>query len=264
VTTVRLGVIGWPIAHSRSPAVHNAALAAVGLGDWEYQLLPAPPEEFAALVGGLPGAGFRGISVTIPHKEAAFELADRLSDHASAIGAVNTLVFEPGGECFGDNTDAPGFIASLPSPPIEGSTALVLGAGGVARAVVWALRDRGVDVAIWNRTHSRAEELADEFGARVVDEVESCQLLVNCTSAGLQGNPFATLPITPGDLSQYPTVVDLVYHQGPGPLLEAAAATGAATVDGLEILVQQGAIAFQLWTGREAPLAVMRAAAPAG
>jgi len=174
------------------------------------------------------------------------------------------LVFESGGECFGDNTDAPGFIASLPSPPIEGSTALVLGAGGVARAVVWALRDRGVDVAIWNRTHSRAEELADEFGARVVDEVESCQLLVNCTSAGLQGNPFATLPITPGDLSQYPTVVDLVYHQGPGQLLEAAAATGAATVDGLEILVQQGAIAFQLWTGREAPLAVMRAAAPAG
>ena len=105
---------------------------------WVYLL-------FAALVGGLPGAGFRGVSVTIPHKEAAFELADRLSPHANAIGAVNTLVFEPGGECFGDNTDAPGFIASLPSPPTERSTALVLGAGGVARAVVWALRDRGVD-----------------------------------------------------------------------------------------------------------------------
>ena len=264
MSTVRLGVIGWPIAHSRSPAVHNAALAAAGLDNWEYQLLPAPPEEFEALVQGLPGAGFRGASVTIPHKEAAAQLADNLSEHARAIGAVNTLIFEPDGNSFGDNTDAPGFIASLPAPPKSGSTALVLGAGGVARAVVWALRDLDVDVAIWNRTESRAEELAEEFGARVVQQADESEMLVNCTSAGLQGDPFTTLPVSPEELGRYPTVVDLVYHQGPGPLLEAAAAAGSATVDGLEILVQQGAIAFKLWTGLDAPVAVMRAAAVAG
>ncbi len=258
---VRLGVIGWPVGHSRSPALHNAALAAVGLTEWRLQLLPVPPVELAAAVAGLPGAGFRGASVTIPHKLAAASLVDSLSERAAAIGAVNTLIFEADGLAVGENTDAPGFIASLPAAPEAGSTAMVLGAGGVAQAVVWALRDCGVDVSIWNRTAARAEQLAQRFGAKAVAEVGPADMLVNCTAAGLDGDPFASLPITPSEMNGYSTVADLVYHGVPGALLDAASAAGCATVDGTEILVQQGAIAFELWTGHEAPVGVMRAAA---
>ena len=264
MTATKLGVLGWPVGHSRSPAMHNAALAAVGLGSWNYQLLPVPPQEFSAVVAGMSAAGFRGASVTIPHKEAAAALVDRLTKRAEEIGAVNTLIFEPTGELVGDNTDAPGFIASLPESPAAGSTALVLGAGGVAHAVVWALRDCGVEVKIWNRTAERAERLAERFGATAVETIEPAAMLVNCTAAGLEGDPFATLPIGPEQLGDYATVADAVYHGTPGALLEAAAAAGSRTADGIELLVQQGAIAFDEWTGREAPVDVMRAAALAG
>jgi shikimate dehydrogenase len=264
MATTRLAVIGWPVDHSRSPAMHNAALAAVGLDDWEFQLLPVPAEEFGACVHGMRDSDYRGASVTIPHKERAVTLVDRLSDRAQAIGAVNTLIFEPGGELVGDNTDAPGFIASLPAIPAPGSTAIVLGAGGVAHAVVWALRDCGVEVKIWNRTASRAERLAERFGATAVGSVEPAEMLVNCTAAGLEGDPFASLPLLPEQLGDYRIVADAVYHGGPGRLLEAAAAAGAETADGIEMLVQQGAIAFEQWTGLDAPVDVMRAAALAG
>lgn len=264
MVATRLGVLGWPVAHSRSPVMHNAALKEVGLDEWAYQLLPVPPDQLAALVGGLPGAGFRGASVTIPHKHAVVELVDRLSDRARAIGAVNTLSFEPSGEVVGDNTDAPGFMAALGAAPTIGSRAVVMGAGGVAHAVVWALRDAGVEVEIWNRTAERAEHLAGRFGATAVATIDPADLLVNCTAAGLEGDPFATLPIDPEQLGQYPTVVDAVYHGTPGPLLEAAAAAGARTVDGIEILVQQGAIAFEQWTGKPAPVELMRLAALSG
>ena len=244
--------------------MHNAALAAVGLGEWDFQLLPVPPEELVAFVGGMRAGGYRGASVTIPHKEAAFDLVDRLTPRAEAIGAVNTLIVEPDGDLVGDNTDAPGFIASLPVAPIAGSTAMVLGAGGVAHAVVWALRDCGVDVKVWNRTASRALELAERFGILAVDSVEPAEMLVNCTAAGLDGDPFASLPITPEQLGGYGVVADAVYHGKPGPLLDAAAAAGASTADGMEMLVHQGAIAFEEWTGCAAPVEVMRAAAQAG
>ena len=159
----RLGVLGWPVAHSRSPAMHNAALAAVGLTDWRYQLLPVPPELFAETVRALPGAGFRGVNVTIPHKQAALALADEATERASAIGAANTLTFESG-TVIADNTDAPALIAGLPFPA-QGRTALVLGAGGSARAAVWALRDAGAaEVRVWNRTPERAERLCAELG----------------------------------------------------------------------------------------------------
>ncbi len=244
--------------------MHNAALAAVGLSDWEYGLLPAAPEQFVAVVGTLRAAGYRGASVTIPHKEAAFALVDRLSDSAAAIGAVNTLIFEPEGELVGDNTDAPGFIAALPSAPQPGSRAVVLGAGGVAHAVVWALRGCGLNVEVWNRTPERAEQLAERFGASAVTEFGPAEMLVNCTAAGLEGDPFSSLPVTPGQLADYGIVADAVYHGGPGALLAAAAAAGVQTVDGIEMLVQQGAIAFEEWTGRKAPVDLMRAAALAG
>jgi shikimate dehydrogenase len=136
----RLGVLGWPVAHSRSPAIQNAALKAAGLQDWRYQLLPVPPELFAETVPALPGAGFAGANATIPHKRAALALATGATPRARAIGAANTLTFAPDGAITADNTDAPALIAALPFA-VPGRTAMVLGAGGSARAAVWALLD---------------------------------------------------------------------------------------------------------------------------
>src|SRR5689334_19128381 len=148
--------------------MHNAAFAATGL-DWRYVKLPVPPELFERTVRALPGSGYRGANVTIPHKVAALELADAASAPARAIGAANTLTFRDDGGIDADNTDAGGFLAALGESP-RGRSALVLGAGGAARAVVWALAEAGAsDVAIWNRTAERAEELARAFGARAVD-----------------------------------------------------------------------------------------------
>ena len=162
---MRLGVLGWPVAHSRSPAMHNAALAAVGLGDWRYQHLPVAPELFAETVRALGAAGFAGANVTIPHKQAALGLADEATATARAIGAANTLTFA-GGRIHADNTDAPGFLAALGDE--RPRSALVLGAGGSARAAVHALREVGADVAVWNRTAARSQALAEDLGARAV------------------------------------------------------------------------------------------------
>ncbi len=169
----RLGVVGWPVAHSRSPAMHNAALAELGLGDWHYQRLPLPPDVFDETVRRLPEMGFVGVNVTIPHKEAALALADTASDAARAIGAANTLTFSASGSIAADNTDAPGLLAALPESP-AGRTALVFGAGGSARAVVWALREAGAaEVQVWNRTPDRAAAIAAAFGVRHVAEPRS-------------------------------------------------------------------------------------------
>jgi shikimate dehydrogenase len=259
----RLGVLGWPVAHSRSPAIHNAALAELGLRDWHYQRLPVPPELLLETTRALGASGFVGANVTIPHKQAALALADSASAAARAIGAANTLSFAADGSIAAENTDAPGLIAALGSPP-RGRSALVLGAGGSARAVVWALREAGAsEVSIWNRTEQRARALAEELGVRAVARPGPAELLVNCTSVGLAPQPqeLAALALGAEDLAGYGVVVDLVYRDGRTALLEAAAAHGAATVDGLEILVAQGALSLELWTGREAPLQVMREAA---
>ena len=259
---VRLGVVGWPVAHSRSPAMQNAALAETGLTDWRYQLLPIPPELFAEIVTALPSARFRGVNVTIPHKHAALALATDPTPRARAIGAANTLIFEPDGRIAADNTDAPGLIAALPFPP-TGRTALVLGAGGSARAAVWALRDAGArEVRVWNRTPERAEALAAELGAIAVREANSADLLVHCTASGLdpREDPFKALPIAADDLAGYECVVDLVYSETQTPLAQAARARGARVVDGRELLVLQGALSFELFTGRPAPIQLMRQA----
>ena len=155
------GVLGFPVAHSRSPVMINAAFRELGL-DWRYVKLPVPPELFEETVRALPGSGYRGANVTIPHKLAAHDLADELSEAARAIGAANTLTFGEDGRIIGDNTDAGGLLDALgePLPP----TALVLGAGGAARAAVWALAQGGVEVTVWNRTPERADELAADLG----------------------------------------------------------------------------------------------------
>jgi shikimate dehydrogenase len=281
----RLGVLGWPVAHSRSPAIHNAALAALALHDWRYQRLPVPPPLLGGVLSALGGSGFRGANVTIPHKRAALALADSTSEVARAIGAVNTLSFAPDGSIAADNTDAPGLIAALRISP-RGLRVQVLGAGGSARAAVWALvREGAGEVLVWNRTRERAKALARELGARAVAAPEPADLLVNCTSVGLISDrarpmrpaadpvqdellkPSATdvdalnqLGLTFDQVGEYRYVVDLVYGATPTALLRAARSRRVATIDGLDVLVAQGALSLQLWTGRRAPLEVMRRA----
>ena len=266
-------MIGHPIAHSRSPVIHNAAFTALGLaGKWSYEALDFAPGEFADRVRALPTQGFVGANVTVPHKRAALELADTASDSAGEIGAANTLSFE-GGAIGADNTDAPGFLAAVPAPP-AGRRALVLGAGGSARAVVWALvRDRA-EVSVWNRTAERAERLAEELGATALEAdgelpAGEFELVVNCTSVGMDtasGGSAAesdldALRLAPYGLHAGQVVVDLVYGAIETELARTARERGASMVDGLEVLVRQGAASFRIWTGIDPPLDVMRRAA---
>jgi shikimate dehydrogenase len=242
--------------------MHNAALCTVGLADWRYQLLPVPPVLFAETVRALPGAGFRGANVTIPHKRAALALANAPTAAALAIGAANTLTFDGPGRISADNTDAPALIASLPLAA-AGSTALVLGAGGSARAAVWALLHAGAaDVRVWNRTPARARELCAELGGMPVDRAAPADLLVNCTSIGLADPDaaFTALPLTADGLRRYRCVVDLVYGTLETPLVRAARASAIPVVDGLALLVAQGALSFERFTGAAAPIDAMRAA----
>jgi shikimate dehydrogenase len=257
---IRLGVCGWPVAHSRSPRMHTAALKVLGLDDWHYQLLPLPPHLFTETVKALPALGFRGVNVTIPHKEAALALADRATETARAIGAANTLTFEPDGTIAAENTDAPGFLAALNRSAYD-RTALVLGAGGTARAVLYALRQAGVrELRVWNRTTARAHALAEEFGAVV--SAEPGDIVVNTTSVGLRDpqDTFKALPLQADALRAGRTVVDMVYRHGGTLLLNTAKANGAEVVDGLEVLVAQGAASLERWTGRTAPDQTMREA----
>jgi shikimate dehydrogenase len=259
----RLAVLGYPVGHSRSPAMHNAALVELGLGaEWGYEAIEVAPDAFEARVRAMSGEGFVGANVTVPHKGAALAVADELSETAREIGAANTLVFG-GGEIRAENTDAEGLLRALPSSP-AGGRALVLGAGGAARAVVWALLREGAEVDVWNRTELRSRHLCEELGGTLVVEPEQVAygLIVNSTAVGLDGeDPFGELPLAPGSFSSGQTVVDMVYGGEQTKLLRAAEAAGASIVDGIEILVQQGALSFEIWTGREAPVDTMRAAA---
>jgi shikimate dehydrogenase len=237
------------VAHSRSPAIHHAAYEALGLDGWRYQKLPVPPELFEETVRALPAAGFSGANVTIPHKEAALALADDATPAAREIGAANTLTFADG-RIHADNTDAPGLLAALGATP---ATALVLGAGGSARAAIWALRSAGADVAVHARTRARAEGL----GAEVVDAPVPAEVLVNCTPLGLRGADETPV----ADPAPWPVVADMVYREGGTRLVRDARAAGLQVVDGLEILVRQGALSLERWTGRPAPVDAMRLAA---
>lgn len=241
--------------------MQNAALRAAGLVDWRYQLLPVPPELLAETVRALPLAGFHGANVTIPHKEAALRLADDASERAQGIGAANTLRFDAD-TVHADNTDAPALIEALPFSPAA-RTALVLGAGGSARAAVWALLDAGAsEVRVWNRTRERAHRLCAGLGGIPVSTAESADVLINCTASGLDDpeSTFAQLPLEADDLSRFECVVDFVYGAGETPLVRAARARSIMVVDGLELLVGQGALSFERFTARRAPIDVMRTA----
>jgi shikimate dehydrogenase len=272
----RLAVLGHPVSHSRSPAMQNAALEALGLGDgWRYEALDIAPAEFAERTSELPGQGFVGVNVTIPHKGAALALADEASEAAEGIGAANTLSFRDG-VIRADNTDAPGLLAALPGP-VGGSNALVLGAGGSARAAVWALAGQGASVSVWNRTPGRADEIVRGLAHAGADtpaegrlravtgeqaRVGGYQVIVNCTAIGMRDeDPFEHLPLVPGRLGAGTVVVDLVYAGSESRLVGEARSHGAPAVEGLEVLVRQGADSLRIWTGKEPPLDVMRQAA---
>jgi shikimate dehydrogenase len=242
--------------------MHNAAYEALGLVDWRYGKLPVPPELFAETVRALPASGYRGANVTIPHKLAALAVADSATPAARGAGAANTLTFGDDGSIAAENTDAGGFLDALDADP-DGARALVLGAGGAGRAVAWALREAGAAaVGVWNRTPERAAALAADLEIDVVETIrpQAYDVIVNATSIGLDaGDSIADLPVSgqpPG------TVVDLVYRAGAKtPAILWAEEGRARTIDGLEILVRQGARSFAIWTGVRPPLDVMRAAA---
>ncbi len=266
----RLAVLGQPVAHSLSPVMQNAALAELGLREqWSYEAIEVAPGEFAELVRGLPGRGFAGVNVTVPHKPAALVVADRASAASSAIGAANTLRFE-GGQIAAENTDASGLIASLPVPP-RGLRALVLGAGGAGRACAWALREEGAQVSVWNRTPERAAALAAELEIAHAERPGEFDMLVNATTVGLSEAASGTaaantpnlkpLPVPADAINERNVIVDLVYGRSPTPLVQAARSRDARVVDGIEILVHQGAASLRIWTGLDPPLETMRTAA---
>ncbi|MBC7288215.1 MAG: shikimate dehydrogenase [Armatimonadetes bacterium] len=271
-----VGVIGWPVAHSLSPPMHNAAFGHLGM-DWVYVAFPVAPEYVPEAVGGVRGLGVAGINVTIPHKQAVVEHLDELDQTAADLEAVNTI-HNADGRLKGYNTDGPGLVRSLEEAgfSVAGKRIAVIGAGGSARAVVFALARAGASyIAILNRTVERAVALADMVrekcgygsaeplplvGPSSQRAVESADAVVDCTSVGMHPNVDVAPVVPPEWLHAGQVVCDLTYNPRETVLLKAAKRRGAVAVDGTGMLVHQGAIAFEIWTGREAPVEIMRAA----
>lgn len=252
------GVLGWPVGHSRSPRLHNYWLNNLGI-DGAYIPLPVAPDHLAQVVKALPLMGFKGANVTVPHKEAVFDLVDEIDPLARRIGAINTLVVGDNGRLIGRNTDGYGFIENLrqhvPLWRVSG-TAVILGAGGAARAVAVALQEAGVEkIRLVNRSMARAEALAESIGgaveiatwenrARILGDAA---LLVNTTTLGMGGQPPLDLDL--GLLPMDAVVNDIVYVPLETPLLASARARGNRVVDGLGMLLWQAVPGFEAWFG---------------
>jgi shikimate dehydrogenase len=257
VSVPRACVMGHPVAHSRSPMIHGYWLRTLGIPGG-YDLKDVAPEAFADFLTHLSAHGYVGGNVTVPHKEAAYQLVQHRDAAAEAIGAVNTVWLE-NGALIGGNSDTHGFISNLddraPGWNVPGCRAVVLGAGGAARSAAYALITRGVEVALVNRTIARAEELAAHFGSRVRAHapdalarlLPEADLLVNTTSCGMVGKP--PLEIDLGPLKRSTVVYDVVYVPLETALLEAARSRGHRVVDGLGMLLQQAGFGFQKWFG---------------
>ncbi|MBK1637520.1 shikimate dehydrogenase [Rhodothalassium salexigens] len=257
------GVIGWPVAHSLSPRLHGFWLDRAGI-DGFYVPMAVAPERLGAALAGLPALGFRGVNVTVPHKQAVFDALDRVTPVARRAGAVNTVTVGEDGTLEGTNTDVAGFLGHLrqaaPVWQADAAPAVILGAGGAARAAAVALLDAGVArVTVVNRTVARAEALASALGdarvavapwERLAGALDGAGLLVNTTSLGMAGQPPLTLDLAP--LAADAVVYDIVYVPLETPLLAAARARGLATVDGLGMLIHQGVPAFRAFFCAEA------------
>jgi shikimate dehydrogenase len=275
--TAVVGLIGWPVGHSVSPAMHNAAFARLEL-NWVYVPFPVPPERLGQAVAGLFALGVRGVNVTIPHKEAIRPFLARLSPEAEEVGAVNTLVRDTAG-WVGHNTDGEGFLRALKEEAgvdPAGASFLILGAGGAAKAVAFAVARVGAaKVAVANRTVFRAEALCRALSSRWPCRVEALPLeeaelsravsgadiLVNALPLGMHPRVEEMPPVPPEVLKPPLVVCDLVYNPRPTRWLAAATANGCRTMDGLPMLVAQGALALEMWTGVKVPVEVMRRAA---
>ena len=257
----RAGVIGWPVEHSKSPRLHTHWLQQYGIHG-SYTHLPIPPDAFSTEVRKLAIDGWQGANVTLPHKEAALALADETTARARTIGAANTLIFRPDGSILADNTDGFGFIENLKAG--AGSRwdmtrpAVVLGAGGASRAIIFALLDAGVpEIRLANRTRQRAETLGTLFGPKVrvveMDTIEDAfpgvGLIVNTTSLGMKGQPPLTLDLKTSDPDAVAT--DIVYTPLITPFLENGLGHGLAIVDGLGMLLHQARPGFAAWFGKE-------------
>lgn len=268
------GVIGAPIAHSKSPRLHGHWLRTYGIAG-HYVPLHVEPDDLETVLRTLPKMGFRGVNITIPHKVAALEIADQITDRATLIGAANTLTFRADGKIHADNTDGYGFLENLkqgaPGWKPNAGPALVLGAGGAARAVIVALMEAGAtDIILTNRTRPKADELRAAFGkkVRVVDwvkagnAVEEAATVVNTTSLGMVGAPEFRVPLD--GLRPGTVVTDIVYAPLRTKLLEAADAAGCVTVDGLGMLLHQGVPGFERWFGTRPMVDVATRAAVLG
>jgi shikimate dehydrogenase len=248
------GITGWPVSHSRSPRLHGFWLERYGV-DGAYLPLPIAPDNFPAAINGLMLAGFAGVNVTIPHKVAAFALCDTVDESARLAGAVNTMVFE-NGRITGSNTDGWGFLENLRAHGVDPAAgpALILGAGGSARAIAAVLLGLGVQVTVANRTRARADDLARELpGLAVIDwnarnpALADAALLVNTTSLGMQGHPPLDIDLDRGASGL--TVADIVYVPLETPLLAAARSRRIRCVEGLGMLLHQAVPGFRAWFG---------------
>ncbi len=253
------GVMGWPVAHSRSPVIHNHWIAQHGLHG-AYVLLPVQPAQLAQALRALPVLGFAGCNLTIPHKVAALQLVDQVEPQAARIGAVNTIVVTPDGSLIGRNTDGFGYIESVleaqPDWRADSGPAVVVGAGGASRAVIAGLIDRGTaEIRLTNRSWAKAHDMAQEFGGPVVavpwaqrhDALAGAALLVNTTNQGMHGEPDLNLSL---DLLPLNALVsDIIYVPLETPLLATARQRGNPTVNGLGMLLHQARPAFESWFG---------------
>lgn len=276
-----VGLIGWPVSHSISPLMQNAAFKELGLDEWIY--VPAPVSKYPYIrikeaILGMRALGFQGANITVPYKEAVVPYLEELSDSAKSVGAVNTIVIDSAGRLVGHNTDGLGFMKDLDEHAIDVSSmdVLLLGAGGSARSVAHALLEKGcLRLTILNRTKTKADDIANALAHNfpnaqlftgvlhkdTIKQLPHADLVINATSMGM----LSTMDAMPWDenvsFTKSQVVYDLIYNPKKTKLLNKAEADGAKAINGLGMLVHQGALAFKIWTGHEAPVHVMKAAA---
>ena len=269
-----VALFGQPVAENPTQYMHEAAFQSLGL-DWRYVTLEIPPDRLAGAVQGMRAMNFAGANCTLPHKVAVMQYLDEITPTARKIGAVNTIVRQPDGTLLGENTDGKGFIRSLEeaSVPVQGARAVVLGAGGAARAICVELANAGAaGITLVNRTEERGAALAAQVAERTGVRTQfvpwrgeypvpaDTQLLVNATSIGLFPNVNDAVPVDYGTIRPEMVACDVIPNPPSTPFVQHAAAAGATVLDGLGMLVYQGVIAFKMWTGHDAPVDVMRGA----